>query len=1134
MSLQERLARLRGALSPQPWTWCWAVAVTLHAVRSRALRLFDAVQPLDSFRDRAIGATTMQGVDASGYAKGYMELVVLTGAAFVAAAALAALIHRQLEVKGWHSRLPGEIRFVELSSLFVALALSLSFLGRWQALATVAWVLTGFQLLAALLGAARIALLRSGERDRGRARDAVQRRAIARQLGRPALLVHALALATSVGLPLWAILAHHTPLESLSGVPAFVLFSLVSGALAWRTARSLAARAPARRALRLRMVRDLPLLLLPGALVAANELQYRLSQLPVTLLGVAALIVVAALVPLAGTLADRLLPKAGRSSPTAGRLATAVYLPAVLASLALLAAYRHGYASTELDTFHKGEQLLPAHQLFRFGVIPLVDLRLTHTLSDLVYPGLYTLFHGFRGGEHALAMLTWMKWMPLVVAIPLLYFLLASVTTPLFAVLACTTTPVLALMNPYYSMPLLLALLLGHYARRPTVARLAGVWLGLLWVLAWRIDFGLAGGLATLLVLAARSLSGPRLDRRSLARSLVPAAAVAALSLATLALLSAQPLIPALADLLHSYTYRLTTRVRAQIIPSYGILAALQYYLLPATGIAVVLLFVGRRLLGGGRVHSSRYPLLFLALFSLAISVRSLARHSLIEGFNGYFFFLLLVLLPAFVTAESGLARRRRALSFVLALFFLRLLLMLPPAGEVTGAAELSHLLPESRGVELRDWRGDEVRYRFDASPFEDVLAFLERHLEEGETFYDFTNSPALYAIADRRFPTWVISTLAQTSESVQADSIRELDAWYESGRLPFVLFKQGTFWDTLDGVPSEVGSYRIAEWIYRHYRPLARFRGFEVWQDLRDDPLPIDWKTEIVFPIKERITGPSIEVDRLSRRGGVAVRTGEDDPHLYGFLRMRSSPELASRDRWTLEIEGRSSVAERFQVFYRLEGGDFSDQRSFTVSASELEAGETEVWEMRLDETSGVIVDLRIDPPEGAEFEIERVALTGTTIGLEGLAESGVSQSFDLKLLPRVWAELDPFHALEEAPDLATLLDAPALVRPGHSISLPLDPELDRGAVGYAMVRLRSARHLLEPGARSVQLYLRYDRDNCCGFVFDLGDHDDGSVEYLVRLSTQWRWSHGEVSSLRLWTTHPTVVERVELRARD
>jgi hypothetical protein len=1038
----------------------------------------------------------------------------------VVAATLAALLHRRLMEGGWDRRLRGVIWFVELSSLFVVLALALSFVARWQPLLAVAWTLTGFQLLAALLGVVRITLHRSG--------DPVRRR-IARQLARPPLLVHALAIAFSIGLPAWSLLAHQSDLEALAGVPAFVLFAGLAAAIAWRSARALATGGDPRRTLARLLARDLPLLLLPIALVAANEVQYLVSRFSVTTIAIVLLGGVVALVPLLARLCGR------ARLPTARRLAFALYLPIVVTALALVTAHVHWLSVGELDAFHLGERSLPAHQLLRFGVVPLIDLRLTHTLSDLVYPGLYTLLHGFRPGEHALGMLLFMRWMPAVVAMPLLYWLLASATTPLFALLACVAAPVLTLMDPYYGMALVLALLLGRFARRPGAAALAWVWLGVLWLLAWRIDFGLAGGIATLLVLGARSLSGPRLDRRALGRSLAPAFAGALVALFGLALLSTQPLIPALVHLVQSYTYRLATRVRAEIIADYDMLAALQYYLLPAAGIAVVLAFVGRRLLGTGRVRSSRYPLLFLALFSLVISVRSLERHSLIESFNGYLFFLLLVLLPAFVTAEARAATRRRALAVVLALFFLRLLLMLPPAGPATGSYAFAELLPGRHGFALQEWQGDEVRYAFDPTPFADALAFLERHLEEGDTFFDFTNSPALFVIADRRFPTWMIPTLAATSETVQSRLIGELESWRAERRLPFVVFKQGNYWDAFEAVNSEVRSYRIAEWIHRHYRPLVRLRGFELWQDLREEPIPIDWRTVIDLPIRERIAGPSIEVTRLSRRSGLAVRTGSGDPHLYGFLGMRNSPQLSTRDRWTLEIEGRSSVGELFQVFYQLEGEEFTDERSFKVLAEALEEGESQVWVLPLEEPVGVIVDLRIDPPENAELEIQRVTLTGTTDGVVGLVEDAVSQSYDLQSLPRVWAELDPLRASSTTPLVATLLDSPVLVRPGTgSISLPLDPALDRQAVGYALLRVRSARNLLEPPRGDVRLYLRYDRDDCCGFVFDLAASADESVDYLVRLASQWRWSHGEVASLRLWTTAPAVLERVELRGVD
>jgi hypothetical protein len=184
-------------------------------------------------------------------------------------------------------------------------------------------------------------------------------------------------------------------------------------------------------------------------------------------------------------------------------------------------------------------------------------------------------------------------------------------------------------------------------------------------------------------------------------------------------------------------------------------------------------------------------------------------------------------------------------------------------------------------------------------------------------------------------------------------------------------------------------------------------------------------------------------------------------------------------------------------------------------------------------------MTDLRIDPPEDSEFEVARVTLTGDTDGIVGLAESGVEQSFDLRSLPRVWARLDPLDALGSTAVLDVLLERPALVRPGGAIELPLDPTFDRTRAGYLLVRVRSARLLTEPAGGDIRVYLRYGSDDCCGFSFLVETAatpatTPQSIDHLIRLSTQWRWSFGKVETLRLWATRPMVIERVELRATD
>ena len=51
------------------------------------------------------------------------------------------------------------------------------------------------------------------------------------------------------------------------------------------------------------------------------------------------------------------------------------------------------------------------------------------------------------------------------------------------------------------------------------------------------------------------------------------------------------------------------------------------------------------------------------------------------------------------------------------------------------------------------------------------------------------------------------------------------------------MIFKQGNGWDYVDNVPNEIRSYRIAEFIYMHYRPLGYVdKRYQIWISDKSD----------------------------------------------------------------------------------------------------------------------------------------------------------------------------------------------------------------------------------------------------------------------------------------------------------
>ncbi len=136
----------------------------------------------------------------------------------------------------------------------------------------------------------------------------------------------------------------------------------------------------------------------------------------------------------------------------------------------------------------------------------------------------------------------------------------------------------------------------------------------------------------------------------------------------------------------------------------------------------------------------------------------------------------------------------------------------------------------EVAGVRL----DDKVKDRRDA-----IVSFLQHKLNTNQTFYDFTNSPLLYALVDRKAPNYLFETLYHSSDTTQIYVLTELEQLRDQHRLPFVLFRYsglGTM-ENVDGVNTVLRSYRVAEYIYENYQPCVRIGGYDIWVEQESQP---------------------------------------------------------------------------------------------------------------------------------------------------------------------------------------------------------------------------------------------------------------------------------------------------------
>ncbi|MDZ7783893.1 MAG: hypothetical protein U5K56_13485 [Halioglobus sp.] len=502
-----------------------------------------------------------------------------------------------------------------------------------------------------------------------------------------------------------------------------------------------------------------------------------------------------------------------------------------------------------------------------------------------------SLYQWLGGGE-PLEALIWgnghfMGWFMRAIAIALLYVFMSQLLPPVTTFFLLWLLPTYHIFEPYYTwllLPALHVLLMNRY-------RSGWLWWLMQWLLTlalflWRLDFGIASTVASL---ALAVLVAWHAARWSVLLESVAGAVVVAASVLTLYYL----LSPS-ADIMRHLA--LIKAYMSNQIPLVSLSAyyreinypfVLQYLALPALSALIfawsLSIVLRRDSTGTGFVLD--LLIAYLGAITLILSVRSLQRHSLISGdFNVYLHLVLVVLfmvrhLPAVTRLGS---------STVLACFMMATYLLLPKAEDFLHRAMYhppvvrEYPAPLAEGT-LPRWRPEQPRLRDNVDRYDDIVAFMSESLDEGQSFYDFSNATLLYALANVRLPVFIPQTAYQSSEIIQRNTVARLRGLREANRLPFVVFRQGnTGWDQLDGVDNALRSYLIAEFIYRHYKPCLRLDDFDIWVD-RDRPDADD----CIGALRNR---SRVAADLAGRARPLAPG------YLEQFIAFRSLPEIWAR----------------------------------------------------------------------------------------------------------------------------------------------------------------------------------------------------------------------------------------------
>ena len=582
---------------------------------------------------------------------------------------------------------------------------------------------------------------------------------------------------------------------------------------------------------------SIPLLLIPVSIPISNEIQFSLSGLynfsarGVSIFTVSTLSFLSLVMFFLGTKRtwkDRPLP-----------IASYVYFPLLIVSVVVFNEYKNFInIPIHLDMFHQGEDLITIQQLFSHGSIPFVNIYPTHGISSLVSQFLYSVVNGYKAFEPWL----W-EWGIKIFEIVFLYFVTYSLTNSFFATLSLLFLPLLgvfggtrfiyghstSLANTYYLFSFAMALSFIWLVKKPSYRRLVAYWFACVFFTAWRVDFGIACFVSAIFILMVQNLF-KLIDKRVSVinfKQVLSSLFLVGIFTASLGAFASYIGNESLSGLIGQAFEFVKFQAQAQglinIAASYSPVAIFQYFLLPLIGVFYVLFFTVSALKKNlHRFTSIQYLLLFLAIFSLVMSLRSVQRQSLfVLGFNPYLFIFLGMAIPFYVKSFS---KEGAMIFFSVALFAYQLF-----------SPSSSALLKDTRLVNLYNWENKESRVRVNDSQYKEIASFLVDNLEGEQTFLDMTSSPMLYVVTDKKFVNYFIPSAYWTSDVIQDFSLDKIKKAYDKNEIPIVVFRQPiTHANSIDGVPNEIRSYKIYEFIYDNYTPLGYVDGYLLWKSER------------------------------------------------------------------------------------------------------------------------------------------------------------------------------------------------------------------------------------------------------------------------------------------------------------
>lgn len=563
----------------------------------------------------------------------------------------------------------------------------------------------------------------------------------------------------------------------------------------------------------------IPVSFLPVTFIAANEIQYTLTKHgtqidPVQLaLIFSAIIIFCAFVIL-------MMPKSYRlnESESLARIEN-IILPVLLITFALFMAHVQVIAPG-FDYLHEGNAIVPAQQLYEFGVRPWIDYWAPTHWPVGAY--IYELLNGYNFFEITIG-----NGLFEAIALTLLcYFILKKFTGGTFAAVLICFTPMLQYMDLYYCPAFLPLLYMDRMRENRRIRDYAIIAVLSLLSFAFMPSSGKISILTSILMIVL-SLND-RKDLLNAVKGFLGVMLVSGAAYFTLVILRGESiadrlkLIQAIADCdieIGAYWSLIGPwNSPFEIITCYG--------LLPLT--AITGLIFSLRVKNKSSIH---YSMIYILIAALVAYLRVFGRHSLMEGDQSLFFPLIFCVIPLIFIHSKALKKPT--------LFLIILIMVFTPyVNSWRGSAMFNgnHGIADAgvKNFEFVTWKPGDNRCDTTGNALypKNLRAVLDETLNKNQTFFEGINAHLLYAYMEREAPFLHHAVQLIFNEPGQEAYINQFKKDYEQNKIPVVISYYPPLGEPepgepvvnvpceIDGIPIELSLYKLHEFINTHYEP--------------------------------------------------------------------------------------------------------------------------------------------------------------------------------------------------------------------------------------------------------------------------------------------------------------------------